>query len=29
MAALQGPEAAAAMTHDGVHPDSIVMYVEA
>ncbi|MFF3312924.1 hypothetical protein [Streptomyces sp. NPDC002952] len=28
MASLQGPEAAAAMKHDGVHPDSIVMYVE-
>ncbi|MEY9846455.1 hypothetical protein [Streptacidiphilus sp. MAP5-3] len=29
LAALQGPEAAAAMKHDGVHPDSLVMYVEA
>ncbi|MBF9066577.1 hypothetical protein [Streptacidiphilus fuscans] len=29
LAAMQGPEAAAAMKADGVHPDSIVMYVEA
>ena len=28
MASLQGPEAAAAMKHDGVHPDSLVLYVE-
>ena len=26
--ALETPEAAAAMEHDGVHPDSIVMFVE-
>lgn len=25
--ALQGPDAAAAMKHDGVHPDTIEMYV--
>ena len=27
-AALETEEAAAAMKHDGVHPDSIVMWVE-
>ncbi len=27
MKALQTPEAAAAMAHDGVHPDSIQMFV--
>jgi len=29
VAALQTPEAAAAMQHDGVHPDSVVLLVEA
>ena len=28
MAALQSPEAAAAMDHDGVNPDTLVMLVE-
>ncbi|MEV0976458.1 hypothetical protein [Streptomyces sp. NPDC049915] len=28
LAALQTPEAAAAMKDDGVHPDSIVLFVE-
>jgi hypothetical protein len=28
VAALQTPEAAAAMQHDGVHPDSVVLLVE-
>jgi hypothetical protein len=27
-AALQSPEAAEAMQHDGVHPDSVVLLVE-
>ncbi len=29
LGALQSPEAAEAMKHDGVHPDSIVLLVEA
>ena len=28
VAALQTPEAAAAMEHDGVHPDSVILLVE-
>jgi hypothetical protein len=28
MAAMQTPEAAAAMQHDGVHPDTLVILVE-
>lgn len=28
VAALQTPEAAAAMQHDGVHPDTLVILVE-